>query len=289
MPRPFTRAKRKTFHLGADRWDTVYNPVSYSRGLSSFWTEEKLDWIGRERASKFVAAQVRWLVFSGQFLDTLETDNVCAIRAATHHGHTNARTQLGLYLYDDFEFYRGLTGGIIDWSAATWQDPAPLFPLGTGPYRSLTIETPILRWALGIRPASKWFEYQVEPQPKRQGFQLLAWNRMASANPVIHLTGQDVGLSSTAEIAQVELHSAAYRVPIEIQCGRSGAGALVQVSRPVHVHIALRALWPDWPAGAKGVIQHRDAGGVLQPVNGATVSPDGVCDWEAEPGEYEVH
>src|SRR5262249_40919382 len=149
-----------TWRPGADRWDTVYNPVSYSRGLSWFWTDEKLDWIGRQKASNFIAAQVRWRVFSGQFLDTLETDNVGAIRAAAHGGHTNSRTQLGLYLYDDFAFYRGLVGGELDWSAAAWQSPEPLFPIGTGPYRSLSIETPILRWALDIRPGAKWFEYK---------------------------------------------------------------------------------------------------------------------------------
>jgi len=277
-----------TFHPGADRWDTVYNPVSYSRGLSSFWTEEKLDWIGRERASHFVAAQVRWMVFSGQFLDTLETDNVCAIRAATHHGHTNSRTQLGLYLYDDFAFYRGLVGGVIDWSAATWQDPEPLFPLGTGPYRSLTIETPILRWALDIRPGGKWFESKVEPLPTQHGFKLQAWNRIATARPTFGVSGKEAGLESPAEVLRVKLSGASYRVPSEYSFTREGGKVIVKVSKAADIHLAYRALCPDWPADRKPTLrQHGTPDSAAKGADTAVVS-DGAIDWHAVPGEYEL-
>jgi hypothetical protein len=66
--------------------------------------------IGAGEAARFVAAQARWFVFSGQLLDTLETDNATAVRASTHGGHTGIRNQIGIYLYDDFAFYRGLLG-----------------------------------------------------------------------------------------------------------------------------------------------------------------------------------
>ena len=273
---------------GADRWDTVYNPVSYSRGISSFWTEEKLGWIGRQRASNFVAAQVRYMVISGQLLDTLETDNVCAIRAANHHGHTNSRTQLGLYLLDDFEFYRGLVGGIIEWSTATWQSPAPLFPVGTGPYRSLMIETPILRWALGIRPGAKWFEYKLQPLPAQRGFKLQAWNRIASAKPTVKLTAKDMGGEGTAEMLQVELMGASYRVPAEMEFTRDGSKAVIKVSKPVKIRLSCRALWSDWPAGAKPVLRRRSAGAAGESVGDAAVSDDGVVTWNAVAGEYEL-
>jgi len=271
-----------TWKPGADRWDTVYNPVSYSRGLSSFWTEEKQDWIGRERASQFIAAQVRWMVFSGQLLDTLETDNVCAIRAANHHGHTNSRTQLGLYLLDDFAFYRGLVGGIVDWSAATWQTPAPLFPAGTGPYRSLMIETPILRWALDIRPESKWLEHQVEPLPKEQGFNLLTWNRLAEARPPVTVSATEVGLTSSGEVVQLQLSGPAYRVPAALRVSRGGGKAAITVSQPAKICLSYRTLWPDWPADSKPVLRQRGAS-----VADAIISNETV-EWTASAGAYEL-
>ena len=277
-----------TFHPKADRWDTVYNPVSYSRGLSAFWTEEKLDWIGRERASKFVAAQVRWMVFSDQLLDTLETDNVCAIRAANHHNHTNSRTQIGLYLYDDFEFYRGLVGGIIDWSAAAWQDPEPLFPSGTGPYRSLTIETPILRWALDIRPGGKWVEHLVQPLPAQHGFQVLAWNRLADAKPIIPISGREAGLTSTDEVLRVELAGPSYRVPAKFDFARDHDKATIKVTKPAKIHLAYRALWPDLPASAKHVLRQRKGDGAFAAVADAKFTDDGSVEWNAIEGEYEI-
>lgn len=277
-----------TFHPAADHWDTVYNPVSYSRGLASFWTEEKLDWIGRERASKFAAAQVRWMVFSGQLLDTLETDNVCAIRAATHHGHTNSRTQIALYLYDDFPFYRGLLGGIIDWSAATWQSPKPLFPAGTGPYRSLMIETPILRWAFDIRPGGKWLEHEVQPLPQQGGFKLLAWNRLADARPVVTLSGADVGLKTTDEALRVELAGPSYRAPAEFTFTRAGNKVMCKVSKPARIRLHYHVLWPDWPAGSKPAIRRLGTERAFENAVDSDSAEHDVLTWKAEPGEYEI-
>ena len=152
-----------TFNPKADKYDTVYNPVSYERGLTSFWSEEQLDLVGRDAASRFVAAQARWFVFSGQLLDTLEMDNATAIRACTHGGHTGLRNQIGIYLYDDFDFYRGLLGDLVAWSAATPPDARPTPSPGTGAYRRLELSnagSSMVRWALGIRPGSKWLEVE---------------------------------------------------------------------------------------------------------------------------------
>src|SRR5512138_231029 len=129
-------------------------------------------WISRSRSATrpFTPAPS----FSGQLLDTLETDNVTAIRACNHGGHTNLRNQIGLYLYDDFAFYRGLLGDLIAWSAAgdlVREAEAPADPRrsrfdrsGTGPYRGLILSnagSSMVRWGLGIRPDNKWLERKV--------------------------------------------------------------------------------------------------------------------------------
>src|SRR5262249_33525735 len=147
-----------TFRPKADKFDTVYNPVAYERGIAAFWSEGLPDLIGRDRAARFVTAQARWFVYSGQLLDTLEIDNATAIRASTHGAHTNIRNQIGLYLYDDFDFYRGLLADLVTWSAASCQVPGKMDLLGTGAYRSLELSnagSSMLRWALAIRPGSK--------------------------------------------------------------------------------------------------------------------------------------
>lgn len=87
-----------SFTPKADKFDTVYNPVGYERGITALWSDEQLNLVGRNRASQFVAAQARWFVFSGQLLDTLETDNTTAIRACTHGGHTGIRNQIGIFM-----------------------------------------------------------------------------------------------------------------------------------------------------------------------------------------------
>src|SRR5262249_23025287 len=161
-----------SFKPKADKFDTVYNPVGYERGITALWSEGQLDVIGRDTASRFVAAQARWFVFSGQLLDTLEIDNATAIRACTHGGHTRIRNQIGIYLYDDFDFYRGLLGDLVTWSAAACQVPGQPDAWAVGAYRSLELSnagSSMLRWALDIRPGSKWLESKVERLPK-EGF-----------------------------------------------------------------------------------------------------------------------
>src|SRR5262249_10206305 len=149
-----------------------------------------------------------------------------AIRACTHGGHTGIRNQIGIYLYDDFPFYRGLVGDLATWSAATCQVPGPTDPRGTSAYRGLELSnagSSMLRWALGIRPGGKWLESRVlrlPPLPALPplvgegevgGFRLQAWNRLPQAKPTVKVAAQDVGLPAKAEVLQVQLTGPAFR------------------------------------------------------------------------------
>ncbi len=209
-----------SFHPKADKYDTVYNPVSYDRGINSFWFEDSLDLIGRDVAERFVAAQARWFVFSGQLLDTFEMDNVTAIRACTHGAHTNVRNQIGLYLYDDFDFYRGLVGDLVTWSAAGSQVPGQAPYSGTSPYRRLILSnacSSMIRWALDIRPGNRWLQSEVQRLEKQEGFRLQGWNRLPLARPSIRVTAKDAGLPSEADVLQVQLSGPAFRQPAEYE------------------------------------------------------------------------
>ncbi len=186
----------------ADKYDTVYNPVAYERGITSLWSEKMLNVIGRDTASRFTAAQARWFVFSGQISDTFETDNVTAIRACNHGGHTGLRNQIGIYMHDDFAFYRGLLGELIKWSAATRPEPGRLPSAGTEGFRKLELSnagSSMVRWALGIAPSSRWFESQVERLPKA-GFRLHIWNRLPRSQPTSVVKANEVGLESAGEL-----------------------------------------------------------------------------------------
>jgi hypothetical protein len=292
-----------TFYPKADRYDTVYNPVSYERGITSLWSEEQLDVIGRGQASRFVAAQARWFVFSGQLLDTLETDNATAIRASTHGGHTGIRNQIGIYLYDDFDFYRGLLGDLVAWSAASCQVPGRVDDYGTGAYRSLELSnggSSMLRWALDIRPGSKWLESKVQrlpssptPLPKGakgelKGFRLQVWNRLPQSKPAIKLSAQDVGLKSEAEVIHVELNGPAFRQPAEFDVTWTADTLSLKVSKAAKIRLSYRVLRPDWPAHPKLVLQQRRSGGLAEPVRSDLVWKNNRVEWAAQPGEYEL-
>jgi hypothetical protein len=277
------------FRPKADPFDTVYNPVSYERGITAFWSEGLLDLIGREQASRFVAAQARWFVFSGQLLDTLETDNATAIRASTHGGHTNLRNQIGIYLYDDFAFYRGLVGDLVSWSAAACQVPGRMDPRGTSAYRSLELSnggSSMLRWALGIRPGSKWLESRVERLPKA-GFRLQVWKRLPQAKPVLKLTAQDIGLQANTEALQVQLIGPAFRQPAEFEVSWTADKVFVKVSKPAKIRLSYRVLRPEWPADGKPVLERR-AGGGAEVVRSDVVWESNRVEWQATPGEYEL-
>jgi hypothetical protein len=99
----------------AEWFDPNYNVAAYDRGIIDFWSEGPLSVIGKERACRFAAAQARYLVISGQFLDTWETDSMTAIQSHFPGGIPSALGQLGLFLHDDFLFYRGLVGEPIRW------------------------------------------------------------------------------------------------------------------------------------------------------------------------------
>jgi hypothetical protein len=279
-----------TFRPRADKFDTVYNPVGYERGITAFWAEGQLDQIGRDQAARFVAAQARWLVYSGQLLDTLEMDNATAIRASTHGGHTNLRNQIGIYLYDDFAFYRGLVANLVTWSAATCQVPDAAELGGTSAYRSLTLSnggSTMLRWALRIRPGSKWLESRVQRLPK-DGFRLQAWNRRPQAKSAITLAAKDVGLKSKAEVLEVKLQGSAFRQPAEFEVVWTASKVAVKVSKPARVRLSYRVLRPEWPAKARPTLQRRGAGGRAEVVAGDVLWKDGSVEWQATPGEYEL-
>jgi hypothetical protein len=99
----------------SELFDPNYNIAAVDRGLVDFWSEGQLPVIGKEKASRFVAAQARYLALSGQFLDTLETDSMTAVQSHFPGGIPSGLGQLALFLHDDFAFYRGLAADSIRW------------------------------------------------------------------------------------------------------------------------------------------------------------------------------
>jgi hypothetical protein len=140
----------------ASLYDSVYNGVTYGRGLTDFWAEGALDVIGRERASRLSASQARVMVYYAQLLDSLEMDSATAVAAHQHGGHPGFRNQIDHLLIDDFDFYRGLVGELVYWTASTptAQIDAPKGGgAGNGVYRTLSLSeygSYALRWALGM-------------------------------------------------------------------------------------------------------------------------------------------
>lgn len=280
-----------TYHPKADKYDTVYNPVSYDRGINSLWFEGLLDLIGRDAASQFVAAQARWFVFSGQLLDSLEMDNATAIRACNHGGHTNLRNQIGIYLYDDFDFYRGLLADLATWSAASCQVPGQARHAGTNPYRTLTLSnagSSMIRWALDIRPGNKWLESKVQPLGEQKGFKLQAWNRLPLAQPTIKVAAKDAGLKPGGEVLEVQLLAPAYRQPAEFEVTLSGDKVMLKASKPAKIRVFYRVLRPDWLDGAKYAVLQRQADGRVQALSEGVVWTSGCVQWQTAPGEYEL-
>jgi hypothetical protein len=280
-----------SFHPKADKFDTVYNPVAYERGITALWSEGQLELVGRDKASRFVVAQARWLVYSGQLLDTLETDNATAIRASTHGAHTNNRNQIGLYLYDDFDFYRGLVADLVTWSAASSQVTGQTDPTGTGAYRALELSnagSSMLRWALAIRPGSKWQESKVQRLPM-DGAQLLAWNRKPQAKPTFKLTAQEAGLKAEAPVLEVQLNGPAYREPAEYAVSWTADKLSLKVGKPAKVRVYYRVLRPEWPAKDKLLLQRLRRGDSAEVVKGDDVVwRKEYVEWPATPGEYEL-
>jgi hypothetical protein len=279
-----------SFTPKADKFDTVYNPVGYERGLTALWSEGQAHLVGRDTASHFVAAQARWLVFSGQLLDSLETDNATAIRACTHGGHTANRNQIGLYLWDDYDFYRGLLGDLVTWSAAASQVPGRPDAWAVGAYRSLELSNAgshMLRWALDVRPGSKWLESKVERLADK-GFRLQAWNRLPQARPTVKLTAREVGLTGDAEVLSCQLPGPAYRLPAEIEVCWKGETVALKVSKPATVRLDYGVLRPEWATRGRPVLQRRQSGTDVAVVRDGVTWSGTVAEWQAEPGEYEL-
>ena len=279
-----------TWNPKADRYDTVYNPVSYERGITALWADEQLDVIGRNEAARFVAAQARWLVYSGQLLDTLELDNPTAIRASTHGGHTMLRNQIGIYLYDDFAFYRGLLAGLVTWSAAACQAPGSTHDYGLGPYRSLELSnagSSMLRWALAIRPGSSWQESKLRQLPGG-AFKLQAWNRKPLAKPTFKVAARDAGLKASADVLHVQLNGPAFRLPAEFELSGTPDVVSLKVSQPARVRMFYAALRNGWDAKDKLMLQRRGPGNRTEIVRRDVVWKDGSVEWQATPGEYEL-
>jgi hypothetical protein len=130
--------------------------VTYGRGLTDFWAEGHLELIGRERASRFTASQARVRVYYAQLLDSFEMDSATAVAAHNHRGHPLFRNQIDHVLIDDYDFYRGLVGELVIWTASTPPDKidAPgQGGEGNGIYRNLDLSqygAYAPRWALGM-------------------------------------------------------------------------------------------------------------------------------------------
>lgn len=279
-----------TWQPQADRYDTVYNPVSYERGLTAFWSEDQLKLIGREKAEQFAAAQARYFVFSGQLLDSLETDNPTAIRACTHGGHTSLRNQIGLYLYDDFDFYRGLLGDLVIWSAATPPPPSRQLATGTAPYRRLELSnagSSMVRWALGIRPGSKATETKVHPAAKGEAFQLEVWHRLPRSPGVAAVSAKDVGIKGDGEALRLELAGPVYRRPAQFEVRRRGNSVVIKVTQSADVRLAYSLLLPKVTADTKLILLRRGSGNTTTPVADVKQN-EGTIEWAATPGEYEL-
>ena len=89
-----------------------------NREIPVIWADGKLALV-RQRAANFVTAQARYFVFSGQLLDRLEADSVAGdLRHQARRASGQAQAA-SLFLYDDFAFYRGLIGNVVEWAAAT--------------------------------------------------------------------------------------------------------------------------------------------------------------------------
>jgi hypothetical protein len=246
--------------------------------------------MGRDAAARFVAAQARWFVFSGQLLDTLEIDNPRpSSPARTAHTPTSA-TRSAFISTTIFDFYRGLVGDLVTWSTATCQVPGRVDDSGTGAYRSLELSnagSSMLRWALGIRPSGKCLESRVE-RLKEDGFRLQAWNRLPKARPTITLEAQDVGLPSKAEVLRVQLSGPAFRQPAEFELTGTASTLSLKASKPARVRLSYRVLRPAWPADDRPVLYRRHPDGRAEVVRGDVAWEDNWVEWQATPGEYDL-
>jgi hypothetical protein len=293
----------------AELFDTVYNGAGCQRGIPAFWADGMLDLIGRDRASQFAAAQARYLVFSAQFLDTLETDNVTAIYATKHGGHPSERNQIPFFLYDDFDFYRGLMSDLIRWGAANPTRPGGYGDMAAGSAeRELGLAESgcyLLRWAAGIGAwprkgvkgsGSKWFEYKTERLAENKGFRVRMWNRLPWAQSTLSLITHELGLPAPAgpkgavhrTAFWLQLNQPAYRIPAELEVAREPDKLSVTISKPLRLRLFYGAVSPELAGGGTVVLVRRESDGSRQTVTDGAIFGNGFVDWHAAAGQYEI-
>jgi hypothetical protein len=274
----------------ADRYDTVYNVMTLERGLNSLWWEEQLAVVGKDKAGNLATAQARWFVFSGQMLDTLETDNPTAIRATNHGGHTMVRNQIGLYLYDDFAFYRGLIRDLVDWSvASSVVATSPMDEYGVGAFRSLELSnagSSMICWALGIHPGSRWNESKLQLKEKTN-FTLQTWNRKPLAKPTTKVSAKDLGLTAKGDVVEVQLQGPAYRTPAEVRVTWGSDGIGLYVSQPVKLRLDYAAFVPKWDDKIKLTI-HSPGKPPTTLSDKEVIQTGTIIEFQAETGFYEL-
>src|SRR5262249_56749281 len=103
---------------------------------------------------------------------------------------------------------------LVTWSAASCQLPGRPNSFAVGAYRSLELSnagSSMLRWALDIRPGSKWIETKVER--RETGFRLRAWNRLPKARPTVKVTAKEAGLKFDTGGLQIQLGGPAFPLP----------------------------------------------------------------------------
>jgi len=135
-------------------FDTTYNVSGFWRGYGAFWQNRQLKLIG-DKASKYVAADARWMVMGRLYSDNLETDST-TYYASAHGGHPGTRVGLFAFLHDDFAFYRGLVGDMLRWQLLfpeRYDGSAYRLPCEGGPRKSDAVW---LEWALGVYGGEKW-------------------------------------------------------------------------------------------------------------------------------------
>jgi hypothetical protein len=112
--------------------------------------------------------------------------------------------------------------------------PGPTDEYGVGAYRNLELSnagSSMIRWALGIGPASSWKESRVQVDSK-DGFTLLAWNRKPVAKAAFEVSAKEAGLKGDGRVFEVRLDGPSYRQPAEFAVSWKADGIGLVVNRP---------------------------------------------------------
>ena len=221
-------------------------------------------------------------------------------------GIPGERNQMPLFLFDDFEFYRGLVGNLVQWSAATPPRAGGLADRDLGLAESGCYG---LRWAMGIGAAaqpsgkssrSKWFEYRLEPSTDHTGFRLQAWNRLPWTKPTLAISTRDVGLVTAGAKGNIQrpllwlqLSEPAYREPVVVDVQSPTAERItIQVSHPVRLRLNYAALRPEFEEVRPPMLRLRRDDEPLHPLPGSDSQVllwgNGDLEWSAEAGRYEL-